>query len=69
MSENVKIVPLNPEGALELGILPCKYCDAGWGVYSKTKVDKCAETCTYLQRFTMSTELKKSCINSTGTGG
>lgn len=61
MSENVKTVPLNPEGALELGILPCKYCDAGWGVYSKAKVDKCAEHCEYLKRFRDYEERKEIC--------
>lgn len=30
-SPNVAHVPLNPEGALELGFYPCHYCNGGWG--------------------------------------
>jgi len=36
-SPNVKTVPLNPAGALELGICPCKSCNMGWANYSQVK--------------------------------
>lgn len=33
-NEHTKTIPLNPRGALELGMSPCCACDVGWGTYS-----------------------------------
>jgi hypothetical protein len=49
ISDNVSLVPLNPMGAVELGLWPCEYCNAGWGIVSSTKSDSCHRTCQYLK--------------------
>ena len=50
-SDNVAIIPLNPRGALELGLYPCKYCDMGWGLFTKDKVKSCHDECIYLKEW------------------
>lgn len=55
-SPNVAQVPLNPEGALELGMIPCDACNAGWGTYSMrtdgtANSTSCRDTCEYWKRY------------------
>lgn len=48
-SPNITHSPLNREGALELGVSPCKYCYSGWATYSLGKVSSCRDTCEYIK--------------------
>ena len=50
-SKNIKHVPLNREGALELGIHPCSVCNCGWATYSNIKSSSCHDSCDYFKRF------------------
>lgn len=59
-SPNIMIIPLNPEGALELGVYPCQYCNQAWMRYSTTdhtnqkvnaEIKGCYETCDYWKRW------------------
>lgn len=55
MSKNIAMIPLNPEGALELGRWPCSYCELGWGSYvqgkdGKTIVKSCRDECPYIKK-------------------
>ena len=53
MSKNVAMVPLNPAGALEMGLWPCTYCEMGWSSYTKgkdgnTQVESCKTDCPHI---------------------
>ena len=48
---NTKTIPLNLEGALELGMRPCDICDVGWASYTKEKTKSCRDNCNYLKRY------------------
>lgn len=55
-SPNVAHVPLNPAGALELGMHPCEACHAGWGTYGvdregKSTSKSCHDTCEYIKKW------------------
>lgn len=55
-SPNITHVPLNREGAIELGQSPCSVCEAGWGNHSVGKDGKgvwktCHDTCELLKRY------------------
>lgn len=55
-SPNITHVPLNPEGALEMGLIPCDACGSGWGTYSvgtdgASKSRTCRDECEYWKRF------------------
>jgi hypothetical protein len=50
-SPNIKHVPLNREGAIELGINPCGVCNMGWGNWSKDESKSCYDTCEYHKRY------------------
>ena len=55
-SPNITHIPLNREGAIELGQSPCSVCDVGWGNYSEGKDGKgvsetCHDTCELLKRY------------------
>lgn len=50
-SPNVEHVPMNPEGALELGMRPCDACTMGWGIYSSSRTETCQDTCEYWKRY------------------
>jgi len=49
-SPNIAHVPLNPEGALELGLNPCDYCGMGWALVSNERQEHCSDTCDYFKR-------------------
>ena len=57
MSDNILQIPLNAEGALEMGLYPCTYCNQGWGNYSvspltnEVKFKTCSGDCEYLRRY------------------
>ena len=55
MSVNIKTIPLNPEGALELGMNPCEVsetCNMALSVNSTTENPKaCSATCGYYDRW------------------
>ncbi|MCW3134483.1 MAG: hypothetical protein N2V78_09175 [Methanophagales archaeon] len=57
-SPNVKTIPLNPAGALELGMCPCSACDVGWGDWSTTKTETCHDTCPYWKEYIKKKEAK-----------
>ena len=46
-SPNIKTIPLNPVGALELDLCPCDYCNLGWGIWSTKEVTTCRDACPY----------------------
>jgi len=55
-SLNIAHVPLNREGAIELGQSPCSICDVGWANYSEEKDGKgvsetCFDTCGLLKKY------------------
>ena len=50
-SQNIKHVPLNREGALELGIHPCSVCNCGYASYSTLEQTSCYNDCIYLKKF------------------
>lgn len=55
-SPNITHVPLNREGAIELGQSPCSVCDTGWGNYSIDKdgngiSETCHDTCELLRQY------------------
>jgi len=55
-SPNIAHVPLNPEGALEMGMSPCEACNAGWGNYSmgtdgQARSESCRDNCEYWKRY------------------
>ena len=51
-SQNIKHVPLNREGALELGMCPCDICDVSWAIYTENKETKyCRNECDYFKRY------------------
>ena len=51
-SPNIKHVPLNPVGALELGMSPCSACDVGWATYTTDgKTGSCQDTCPYWAKY------------------
>ena len=53
-------IPLNPEGALELGLHPCPYCNVGSATWnSKGKVYDCKDECEYYKRYHKNTTIKK----------
>ena len=51
MNENTKVIPVNREGCLELGMSPCSICDVGWGHWSTNETKTCRDTCDYLKRY------------------
>lgn len=52
MSINTITIPLNQEGALELGKCPCGICDVGWSEYCQGKKSKhCMDTCEYYKKW------------------
>lgn len=57
-SPNIKHIPLNREGALELGINPCSVCNSGWATYSNMGGDSCQNDCEYLRKFLNKKELE-----------
>ena len=55
-SPNIAHVPLNREGAIELGQSPCSVCDVGWANFSEGKdgestSETCHDTCELLKRY------------------
>lgn len=64
-SPNVAHVPLNLEGALELGLDPCHYCYAGWGtVNSSGIIHSCKDSCDYYKRYRDLPAVKKMQMTS-----
>lgn len=51
MSINTKVIPLNPRGALELGLCPCDVCNMGWGSWSKNETKSCQDDCIYWKEY------------------
>ncbi len=49
-SKNIRREPINPAGAIEMGLHPCHYCDAGWSSYSESDSSSCREDCKYLKQ-------------------
>ena len=50
--ENTVTIPLNPEGALELNLNPCDYCQMGSAAWdSNGKVYDCRDDCEYHKRY------------------
>jgi len=50
-SPNILHIPLNRQGALELGQNPCSYCNNGFGSYSPLGCVSCHDTCEYLKLY------------------
>ena len=50
-SPNILHIPLNRQGALELGQNPCSYCNSGFGSYSPVGCNSCHDTCEYLKLY------------------
>ncbi len=51
-SKNVAVYPLNVEGALELELHPCQFCNSGWATYSSSnKYESCQHDCSWLNRY------------------
>lgn len=53
-SSNIAVVPINPMGAVELGLSPCHYCQMGWGSCSISSEgvahsESCHDTCQYFK--------------------
>ncbi len=49
---NIAMIPLNPIGALDLGLYPCEYCGQGWGmISSEGQHTSCSDTCEYMKRY------------------
>jgi len=52
MSVNTITIPLNPEGALELGQCPCDACGMGSATWNtKGKAYDCRDKCDYYKRY------------------
>ena len=54
--KNTYTRPLNREGALELGLCPCKICEVGWSTYGGDKdgnvdIKHCQDTCDCFKRY------------------
>ena len=58
MSINTKTIPLNPAGALELGMNPCDACDMGWYIHSTDSSSSCADTCIYWKKHCKGNQVK-----------
>ena len=58
-SPNIKHVPLNRKGALELGINPCSICNQGYASYSNLGHTSCHDNCTYFTTYLDKDLLKK----------
>lgn len=50
-SPNIANIPLNSEGAMELGMYPCLACNVGWTSWGNQGFDSCEKSCTQLKRF------------------
>jgi len=49
---NTITIPLNPEGALELGMCPCDACHIGWANYGEHGLIKsCHENCGFYKKW------------------
>ena len=44
-------IPLNPRGALEMGLCPCEECSVGWCSFTKDEVKSCRDECIYWQDY------------------
>jgi len=51
MSQNTKTIPVNQEGALELGLCPCGSCGMGWGSWSVNETKTCMDNCSFYKRW------------------
>ena len=49
--KNVALVPLNREGALELGLIPCCICESDWAIFGEGYCESCRDNCEYLRRY------------------
>ena len=50
-SPNIKHIPLNPVGAMEMGLCPCDACYIGWVSYSTAGINSCHKSCSYWERY------------------
>ena len=58
-SANIKHIPLNRRGALELGLSPCEYCCTGYSNYNNGVVSSCHATCEYLKIYNDKEKMKE----------
>ena len=72
MSDNIKQVPLNPMGAIELKMRPCDYCQTGWGTYNHDsgETKSCHDKCEYLKQYIKEKAMResKTGVNETDDG-
>lgn len=59
-SPNIKHIPINQQGAIELGFCPCDYCGLGWAHYSIKEHKSCHDTCPDFSKW-FQKELEKRC--------
>ena len=52
-SPDIALIPLNPKGALELGLYPCHYCDVGWANHDGKNTTACYDdgNCEYFEYY------------------
>lgn len=50
-SENIRREPINPAGAIEMGVYPCHYCESGWGSYTSGESKTCHDDCEYIRQY------------------
>ena len=55
---NTKVIPVNREGCLELGMNPCDICTMGWGSWSTNESKTCHDACEYHKRYVESLRKK-----------